>query len=299
MALKLRLGLHLGFAINRYPEAEEWSRIADELGVKHVQFVSGLLQPDFPKEVIDNQIRKVKRALKEHNLICEHTFTSPRENFMAHPDEHIAAYWLKWFKDFATISRKIGAISTGCLAGIYSVKDLRERRDEIFNRTIKGWHELARYGKKTGLRYLTWEPMSVKREMGETISEAKRMHDALNKGSALPVKMALDVDHGDLSSPNPNDTDPYAWIRSFGAECLFLHLKQSSADKSGHHPFTEKWNKEGRIFPEEVIEALDDGGAKDVILFFELGWREREPHDSNVVKELKESVNYWREYVSE
>lgn len=299
MSLKLRLGIHLGFAINRYPEPEEWSRIIDDLGVRHVQFVSGLLQPDFPKDGIDAQIKRIQNSIKDHDLTCEHTFTSPRANFMAHPDESVATYWLEWFKGFASISARLGAISTGCLAGIYSAKDLKERKDIIFNRVIEGWHELARHSKKTGLRYLTWEPMSVKREMGETIKEAQRIHNALNKDSALPVKMAIDVDHGDVSSTNPQDTDPYTWLRTFGSHCLFLHLKQSSADKSGHHPFTEKWNKEGRIFPEKVIEALDDSGAKDVILFFELGWREREPHESNVLKELKQSVDYWREYVKD
>lgn len=218
---------------------------------------------------------------------------------MSHPNEGIGAYWLEWFKQFAGISARIGAVSTGCLAGIYSVSDLQNRKGVIFSRTVRGWHDLAKHGKAQGLEFLTWEPMSVRREMGETLSEARRVHYALNKGSPLPIKMALDIDHGDVASPDPKDTDPYEWLRAFGAVSPFIHLKQSSADKSGHHPFTAKWNREGRIFPKKVISALEDGGARDVTLFFELGWREREPHDSNVVKELKESVDYWRQWVGD
>ncbi len=296
--MKISLGIHLGFAINRFPEPEEWSRIASDLGVRYVQFVSGLLQPDFPEDVIENHVAKIRDCVKECGLKCEHTFTTPRSNFMAHPDEGTAGYWLEWLKGFALISKKIGAVSTGSLAGIYSANDLRARNELVFSRVVKGWHELAEYGRGIGLNYLTWEPMSVRREMGETLPEAQRIHDALNSRSAIPVKMAIDVDHGDVAS-HPDNTDPYSWLRQFGSESLFIHMKQSSADKSGHHPFTPEWNRKGRIFPESVIEALEEGKAKNIILFLELGWREREPHESNVLKELKQSVDYWREWVKD
>ena len=36
----VNLGIHLGFAINRYPETSEWAKlISEELGVKQVKFV--------------------------------------------------------------------------------------------------------------------------------------------------------------------------------------------------------------------------------------------------------------------
>ena len=39
--MKINFGLHLGFAITRYPEPEKWTKIVEkELGTRHVQFIS-------------------------------------------------------------------------------------------------------------------------------------------------------------------------------------------------------------------------------------------------------------------
>ena len=67
--------------------------------------------------------------------------------------------------------------------------------------------------------------MSIGREQGETISEARRLQDDVNKGTPLPFKMCLDVDHGDVTSPKPDDTDPYVWLRTFASEAPLVHVK--------------------------------------------------------------------------
>ena len=54
--MKINLGLHLGFAINRYPEPKNWARLVNQkLGINHVQFVSDLLEPSFPNKIIEKQ----------------------------------------------------------------------------------------------------------------------------------------------------------------------------------------------------------------------------------------------------
>ena len=59
---KLRLGINMEFATNRFPEPEAWSRIVgEELGLKYVQFVMDLLNPFLPKIVIDREIEKIKK----------------------------------------------------------------------------------------------------------------------------------------------------------------------------------------------------------------------------------------------
>ena len=73
-----------------------------------------------------------------------------------------------------------------------------------------------------------------------------------------------------------------------------MHLKQSSANKGGHWPFTAQHNAEGRIVPTRVLDTLRANGAGDTELIFELSFREREPADSTVVQVLRESVDYWR-----
>lgn len=302
MAVRLNLGVHLGFAINRYPEPMEWAKLAsEELGVRNVQFVSDLLQPSFPNNIINEEIDKIREACQKYGLKITHTFTSPRWNFFGHPSKKVQNYWLWWFKRFADISQRLGAISTGSLLGIFSVKDFDTRRDFIFNEIIRNWHRLAEYSKRIGLQFLTWEPMSIPREMGETIQETRRIMEALNnsKKPAIPILLCLDVDHGDVSSNNPDDVNPYVWIRVFGKKIPVMHVKQRTKNVFGYKPFTPEHNKEGMIFPERVIEALEDSGAKEVTLFLEISFRERQPYEGNVIKDLKASVEFWRPYIKD
>ena len=35
----------------------------------------------------------------------------------------------------------------------------------------------------------------------------------------------------------------------------------------------------------------------EVTLYFEFSFREREPYDSNAIKDIKESIKYWRKYL--
>ena len=89
--------------------------------------------------------------------------------------------------------------------------------------------------------------MSISREFGETIEEAINLNEELNKNSPLPFSMCLDVDHGDLESPDPDDTDPYAWIRKCKDGFDMIHLKQSYSNKGGHWPFIAEHNEKGNI----------------------------------------------------
>ena len=57
------------------------------------------------------------------------------------------------------------------------------------------------------------------------------INDLLNdKNNGVPIKFCLDVDHGDLSSKNKNDYDPYSWIKKIGNESPVIHLKQKTKD---------------------------------------------------------------------
>ena len=170
----------------------------------------------------------------------------------------------------------------------------KERRAQ----NIEGWHEVARYARAKGLRRILWEPMSISREQGETIEACRHLQDDVNKDAPLSIGICLDVDHGDLSSPNPDDTDPYAWLRAFAKDSPVIHLKQSSQNKGGHWPFTAEHNKQGRIQPERVIAALKEQNVDDVDLVLELSFRERQPADSSAPQVLRESVDFWRPYVA-
>ena len=55
--MKINLGLHLGFAATRYNEPKIWTDIVrNELKIRHIQFVSDLIEPSLPNEIIKYKI---------------------------------------------------------------------------------------------------------------------------------------------------------------------------------------------------------------------------------------------------
>jgi len=297
-----QLGLNTGFAVNRYSEPEEWVRIVgDELGLNVAQFTADMLNVDLPASVVSKQVERIQKSCQKYNVEVTSTFTGAftRVNHLAHPDPDVRKHWVDWFKRYVDLSVDLGSSSMGSHFGIFTHLDNNdpERRSARRQQNIDGWHEVADYAKDKGLDFISWEPMSIKREQGETIDEALKLQRDVNVDSPLPFKVCLDVDHGDLSSPNPRDTDPYEWLDVFANEAPIIHLKQTNVNKVGHWPFIEEYNKVGRIIPEEFINKLSNKGVKKVDLILEPGFREREPADSTVVEVLKESVEYWRQVV--
>ncbi|MFA4028753.1 MAG: hypothetical protein GDYSWBUE_000817 [Candidatus Fervidibacterota bacterium] len=303
-SLRVKLGINCGFAINRFPEPDVWARIVGEiLKVRYCQFVADLLNPFWDEEVLLDQLAKVKEATQRHGVVIETTFTSAftRVNHLLHPDPLMRRMWFNWFKRFFKLSKELGAIGSGSHFGIMSVRDCSDpkRYVEMMREGVKLWQELTKVANDCGLKFLMFEPMSIPREMGETIAKARMLYEAVNENAAVPFLMCLDVDHGDVLSEDPRDTDPYAWLEEFGSVAPVVHIKQSLRDKSGHWPFTEEYNRKGIIHPKPVIEALRRSGAKEVTLTLEISHRERRPFEDRVLDDLVESVRYWRAYVKE
>ncbi|UCH34442.1 MAG: TIM barrel protein [Armatimonadota bacterium] len=299
---RFRLAINAGFAINRFPEPEVWLRIVgQELGVRCVQFVADLLNPFLPPVVVEEQLALLSEHADRNGVTIETAFTSAftRVNHVLHPDPSVREAWVQWFEHFLGIARRLGARGVGSHFGILSVRDFEDdaRRRERVEQGIAAWQRLSRRAADLGLEFLMFEPMSVPREMASTIPETRDLLERVNDGAAVPMLLCLDVDHGDVS--HPNATDPYVWLREFAVHAPVVHIKQSKADKSGHWPFTTEHNKEGIITGPKVLEALEHGGATDVSLALELSHRERYPHEYRVLDDFRESVAYWRQYVSE
>jgi sugar phosphate isomerase/epimerase len=226
------------------------------------------------------------------------TFTSAftRVNHLLHPDPAIQRVWVDWFKRLVRITADLGGEGTGSCFGIMSVREnanpnVREKR---LAQGVAAWRELSHCAAELGLKYLMFEPMSIPRECAETISATNELLGRCSKDFAVPMRLCLDVDHGDLSSSDPRDTDPHAWIRAFGKVAPCIHIKQSLNDKGGHYPFTREFNARGKIVPEEIIQSLRKAGVQECALFFEISHRERSPMEHTVIRDLKESVAYWR-----
>jgi sugar phosphate isomerase/epimerase len=303
--VRLQLGINCGFAINRFPEPEVWLRIVGEdLGLRCCQFVADLLPPWLPPDLIDEQVGRINESAPRYGVRVRTTFTSAftRVNHLLHPDPHTRQVWLGWLKRFFGLSARLGAEGSGAHFGILSVADNADpaRRAERLEEGLRSWKTLADYGAALGFRWVLFEPMSISREVAHTLEETQWVLDRFEAlDPPIPLRLVLDVDHGDLSSPNPDDTDPYAWLRRFGSVSPVIHLKQSKRDKGGHWPFTPEHNADGRITGEKVLEALEASEAEEAMLVLELSHREREPAESRVLPDLRASVAYWRQFVKD
>ena len=100
-------------------------------------------------------------------------------------------YWIDWFKRFIDVSVELGAKSIGSHLGILTAKDNSDLklREERVSQNIECWHIIGAYAKKKNLEFISWEPMSISREQGETISQTEIINHKLNQNAPIPFKI--------------------------------------------------------------------------------------------------------------
>ena len=297
------LSLNTNPLVNRFADPDDLIHtIAYDIGIRSVQLTHEFINPGWPAATIAKFVRQFRRALNRTGVRVTSGMTGPygRLNHFGHPDADVRRYYVEWFKTFADISAELGASGMGTQFAILTHRDYDDpqRRRQLVEISIECWREVAAHAEDAGLSYLFWEPMSVGREFGHTIESCKALQRQIDaSGLSIPLKMMVDIDHGDVTSSNPADIDPYQWAESFPLESPIIHVKQSSMNKGGHWPFTAAYNKDGRITPEKLLEAVRRGGGTDNEICLELSFRERDPVDHQVVKALRESVDYWAPYI--
>ena len=297
--MNINLCINTGFLVNRYPDHHEWiSLVSDKLNIDNVQLTADMLNPSLPDDIFYRDADKILKITKKNKIKIQSTFTGAftRVNHLAHPDKKIRKYWIQWFKKFINLTSILESESMGSHFGILSFSDSTNAKKMNIRKkqNIDGWMEISDYAKTKGLKFLSWEPMSIKREYGETIKSCKKLHKEINENSSLPFRICLDVDHGDISSKNKNDYDPYVWLKNFAKETSYIHLKQSMKNKSNHFPFTRKNNKLGNIQPKKILKILNECNISNMDLILELSFKERDPYDKNSIKDVKESINFWK-----
>ena len=297
--MALRLSLNTNPLVNRFADVDDLvDTLAERIGIGYVQLTPEFINPSWPASVITRRTRAFRRAMERTGVRVTSVMTSTygRLNHFGHSDPDVRAYYLDWFRTLADIAGELGADGMGSQFAVFTQKDHGDpvRREALIETVIECWRDVAEQGKAAGLSYLFWEPMSVAREFGHTIAECRAFDRRLAAaGLAIPFRMIVDIDHGDVTSPDPDDTDPYAWAAAFPQESPIIHVKQSSMNKGGHWPFTAEHNRDGRIQPEKLIRTVREAGGTDTEICMELSFREREPTDSGVVEMIRESVAYW------
>lgn len=302
--MALTLSLNTNPLVNRFADPDDLiDTVARDLRIRDLQLTHEFINPSWPAPVISRLTRQMRAALHRTGVCVTSGMTGPygRLNHFGHPDRDVRRHYVDWFKTFADITADLGGTSVGTQFAIFTYRDYDDaaRREALTHIAIDCWAEVAEHAKAAGLQSVFWEPMSVGREFGETIAAALALQARLTAAQmAVPMWMMADIDHGDITSPNPDDFDPYAWARAVPKVSPIIHIKQSLMDKGGHRPFTAAFNAKGRIHPEPLLAAFAAGGAQDNEICLELSFKERDPNDREVIPQIAESVAFWAPYIN-
>ena len=297
------LSLNTNPLVNRFADPDNLiETVARDLRVRDLQLTHEFINPSWSAPVIRRLTRQMVAALKRTGVRITSGMTGPygRLNHFGHPDADVRRHYIDWFKCFADITADLGGRSIGTQFAILTYQDFDDptRRNEMIRIAIDCWSEVAAHAKAAGLDFLFWEPMSVGREFGETIKACLALQDQLAAADMpIPMWMMADIDHGDVTSPDPDDYNPYAWARAVPKVSPIIHIKQSLMDKGGHRPFTAEFNAKGQIEPERLISAFREGGGSDNEICLELSFKEREPNDREVIPQIAESVAFWAPHI--
>ena len=301
--MALTLSLNTNPLVNRFADPDDLiETVARDLRIRDLQLTHEFVNPSWPAPVIRRLTRRMRAALDRTGVRVTSGMTGPygRLNHFGHPDRDVRRYYVDWFKTFADITADLGGTSVGTQFAIFTYADFDDatRREALTEIVIECWAEVAEHAKAAGLHHVFWEPMSVGREFGPTIAETMVLQDRLTAaGMAIPMWMMADIDHGDVTSADPDDTDPYSWARAVPGVSPIIHIKQSKMDKSGHRPFTAEHNANGRVQPGPLLAALAEGGAVDNEICLELSFKEREPDDRRVIPAIAESIAFWAPHI--
>jgi sugar phosphate isomerase/epimerase len=297
------LSLNTNPLVNRFAEPEDLiETVATQIRIRDLQLTHEFINPSWPVPLINALTRRMGAALRRTGVRVTSGMTGPygRLNHFGHPDPDVRRYYIDWFKTESDITAELGGTAIGTQFAILTHRDDGDpkRREEMVKIAIDCWGQVAEHAKKAGLTYLFWESMSIRREFGETLDAFRALQDRLTAAKmAIPMWVMADIDHGDVTSPNPDDYDPYAWARAVPRFSPIIHIKQSMMDKSGHRPFIKEYNAKGRIQPEPLLAAFRQGGGADNEICLELSFKEREPTDRQVVEQIAESVAFWAPHI--
>ena len=297
----LKLSVNTGFAVNRIIDNKKFIEfVKNKLRIRYIQPTSDWLSLFMDKKYSYKNISNLNKLMNKYDIKVNSCFTGAftRLNHLAHPDKDQQKHWINYFKHFIDLSLDLGANYVGSHLGILSYDDNKKRNKILNNRVLKNWQILGEYAYKKKLKSLIWEPMSISREFGETINECKKIQFLLNKKKYSNFKLCLDVGHGDINSKDKKNYDPYYWLKSFVKESPVIHIKQVHKGSFGHLPFTKKNNLKGIVNAEKVINIIEKQGNYNTELAFELSFKERDPIDKNVKKDVISSVKHWKKHLN-
>jgi len=291
------LGVNNGFASRRWPEPSAWAKvIAEDLGLREVQFSFDLLDPTMPEPGRSAQCRDVLRAAGEFGLSLRTTMTGSiayARNHLAHPNPLVRAHALDWYAHALETTAGLSAEASGGHIGAMSAADAADpaRRAFLQQEMVEAVRALTHVAAAHGQTYFMVEPMPTPREFPHTIEDATRLLEAANDGAAVPVRLCFDVGHCITA-----DTveDPHAWLEQLLPWSPVVHLQQTDGKADRHWAFSPEHDASGIVRPRRIVEIVKASPLERVSLLFEFGYPFDTP-DQQIIDELKRSVAVWAE----
>jgi sugar phosphate isomerase/epimerase len=299
----IRLGINNCFAVKRWPEPESWASIVGkDLELDIVQFSYDLLDPMTREPLLSSIADETVEACRKNGVTVDTSFTGLigySLNLLTHPNLGMRLESLRWYEQAVVVASMLKARGTGGHVASMSVEDFgnSERRLYLETFLVESLRYLAAIAAKEGQSFLLWEPMPLSREQPATITSARELQAKVNKGSKTPVKFCIDVGHQCAwDVKGAKDLDPYSWLKDLGPESPVIHLQQTDGKGDRHWPFTKEFNARGIIDPRRILDAIDASGTKDVTLIMEI-IHASEEREEKVLQDIKESAEYWKEYL--
>jgi hypothetical protein len=295
------LGFNCNCFTNRYDEPEVWAGICHELGVKHVMFNVDLIDPRWPWELQKRLCDETLEACSKYGVSIQASFGGHHnhQHYLGHYDRECRRDAENFFKSAIRQTAYLGGKSFGTCFAIQTMRCNNDPalRKEIMEDAVSAYCHLADYGAEVGLKALAYEMTSVPRETCATFEENDYILERCSR-MAIPMRICLDLGHRNMNG-NEEEKDHLAWIRKYGSKCDVIDCQQTDVSASHHWPFTDEFNNKGVVKPWEVVQAINDSGAEQVLLGFELKTAAYYPHDDQHYSRLKSSVDYWRQWVKE
>jgi sugar phosphate isomerase/epimerase len=300
---RLHLGINNCFAVKRWPEPEQWlSIVKNDLGLDCCQFSLDLVDPLLDQVALSAYATDVRKLAEQFNVLIHSTFTGLAAyswSQLLHPQEAMRNAAMRWYEQAISFTAQLGAWGTGGHIGAFSVQDAADptRRDALTMELYDRLNLLARSAAKAGLQFFMFENMAVAREFGHSIEEAMALA-AFSAENGVPFVLCLDVGHPCALHTGTKSDDYLAWFAQEWPYPPIVHLQQTDHSGDHHWPFTGKYNREGMIKAESVLTAIKQWStAGDIHLFLE-PIHPFEENDQQVLQDLRESVLYWKEAMS-
>jgi len=298
---RIALGFNCNCFTNRYDEPEEWTRLCRELGIREVMFNVDLIDPYWPWELQRRLADRTLEACAANGVRIVASFGGHHghQHYLGHPDPECRREAEAFFRRAIRQTAYLGGKSFGTCFAILTERCHADPilRREILTDALAAYRRLAEYGAEQGLKALAYEMTSIPRETCATFAENDEVL-AAGADFPIPLRVCLDLGHRN-NAGTPEEADPLAWIRRYRARCDVIDCQQTDREASRHWPFTEESNRKGVVRGEEVVRAIRDSGAGEVLLAFELRVPAFHPQEHAFLDSLRASVQYWRRWVND